>query len=105
MEDSTYTDVKKENYDLEELVLIRLGAEDYEGEKGLLDFLNILFYPHKKDFVDKLDSYIDLSSYEELKEEAIKMSGLAESVLEEGIEKGKLNTLIVLVKDGNYNTL
>lgn len=104
LEDSTYTDVKKENYDLEELILIRLGAEDYDGEVGLLDFLNILFYPHKKDFVNKLEKYIDLSSYDEWKEEAMKMSGLAESILEEGIEQGieqgKLNTLIELVKDG-----
>lgn len=28
------------------------------------------------------------------------MSGLAESILEEGFEKGKLNALIRLVKDG-----
>lgn len=86
--DSTYSDVPEENYDLLELVMIRLGAEDYQGEKGLLDFLNILFYPHKKDFVSKLEHYIDLSSYEELKREANKMGGLGESVLERGIEQG-----------------
>ena len=57
-------------------------------------------YPHKKDFANRLENYIDLDSYEELKEEAIKMSGLAEDILEEGIEKGEMNAFIGLVKDG-----
>ena len=69
-DDSTYSDVPKENYDLLELIVIRLGTEDYAGEKGLLDFLNILFYPHKKDFINKLEQYVDLSSYDNLKKQS-----------------------------------
>lgn len=68
------------------------------------NFLNILFYPHKKDFVGKLGNYIDLSSYEELKEEAIKMGGLGESVLERGIEQGTNNVKEVIKRFINGDT-
>lgn len=83
----------KNNYDLLKLVIIRLGQKVYNGEKGnkgygLLRFLNAIMYPHREDFMDTVSEYIDFSENEELWKEVKHMSGLGQSVLEEGIEQG-----------------
>ena len=54
--------VIKENYDLLELVVIRMGDNVYNGEKGsegyeLLRFLNAIMYPHRDDFMEGDKSY------------------------------------------------
>lgn len=84
--------VKKENYDLLKLVIIRLGDKVYNGEKGnegyeLLHFLNAIMYPHREDFMDTVSEYIDFSHNEELWKETNHMVGLGQSILEEGIEQ------------------
>ena len=88
------------DYDMMELVIIRLGRKDWNGEDGIFDFLNLIFYPHNKDFEERFGKYIDLSQYEELRKEAKKMSGLGECVYAEGkaegIAKGVANVLAVL---------
>lgn len=83
----------KENYDLLEMVVIKLGNKVYNGEEGnegyeLLRFLNAIMYPHREDFMDTISEYIDFSGNEELWQEAEHMSGLGQSILEEGMEQG-----------------
>ena len=63
----------------------------YNGEEGsegyeLLRFLNAIMYPHRDDFT--VSEYIDFSENEELWKETNRMSGLGQSILEEGIEQG-----------------
>ena len=70
-------------------VIIRLGRKDWNGEDGIFDFLNLIFYPHTKDFEKRFGKYIDLSQYEELRKEAKKMSGLGECVYAEGKAEGE----------------
>ncbi|MEZ3434422.1 MAG: hypothetical protein K1W34_07340 [Lachnospiraceae bacterium] len=86
--------VEKENYDLMTLIVIKLGNEVYNGEKGdegyeLLRFLNILMYPHKNDFMDTVKEYIDFSNNEELWKENDGMIGFGQTILEEGIRRGE----------------
>ncbi len=82
-----------DNYDLMTLVVIRLGEKVYNGDEGdegyeLFDFINLMMYPHNKDFIKNMSKYIDFSNNEELWKEANTMSGLGQSILEEGIEQG-----------------
>lgn len=75
------------------MIIIRLGDDIYDGKEDdegyeLLHFLNALMYPHKKDFMEVMKTYIDFSGNEELWKEVENMSGLGQSVLEEGIERG-----------------
>lgn len=72
--------VDKETYDLMTLVIIKLGAREYNGEKGdegfdLLHFLNALMYPHREDFIDTISDYMDFSDNEELLKESPRMTG------------------------------
>ncbi len=85
---------KRENYDLMKLVIIRLGESEYHGKEEdegyhLLRFLNAIMYPHKKEFMDVVSDYIDFSENEELWQEVNVMSGLGQSILEEGREEGR----------------
>ena len=73
------------NYDMMELVIIRLGKSEWSGEDGIFDFLNLIFYPHGKDFEKRFSKYVDTSQYEELMKEAKKMSGLGECVYKDGV--------------------
>ena len=82
------------DYDLMSLVIIRLGSSVYSGKEGdegygLLRFLNALMYPHRPGFMDTVSDYIDFSANKELWKEAKHMSGLGESILEEGREEGR----------------
>ena len=83
----------RDNYDLMTLVGIRLEEKVYNGDAEdegyeLFDFLNLIMYPHNKDFIRNMSKYIDFSDNEELWKEANTMSGLGQSILEEGIEQG-----------------
>ena len=79
---------QKEAYDLLSLVVIRLGKPECMSKEGILEFLSAIFYPHKKDFLDTVQKYIDFSQNEELWKEVSDMSGLGMSILQEGLEKG-----------------
>ena len=79
---------QKEAYDLLSLVVIRLGKPECMSKEGILEFLSAIFYPHKKDFLDTVQKYIDFSQNEELWKEVTDMSGLGMSILQEGLEKG-----------------
>lgn len=99
---------KKEDYDLMQLVIIRLGDKDYHSEeKNVLDFLTIIFHPHRKGFRKKLSRYIsfeeELGAWEETR-----MMGLGQSIYEEGIEEGiekgmkeeRLNAIARMIRVG-----
>lgn len=95
--------VKKENYDLMTLVIIKLGDKKYNGKKGeegfeLLHFLNLLMYPHSEDFIEKMSDYIDFSDNEELWKEAPHMFSLSQCIYEEGFDDGKETGIERLVK-------
>lgn len=79
---------RKEDYDLLSLVIIRLGKSECVSKEGILEFLSAIFYPHKKDFLDTVQKYIDFSQNEELWKEISNMSGLGMSILQEGIQEG-----------------
>lgn len=80
---------QKEHYDLLHLIIIRLGDENYSSVKqDLIEFLTALFYPHKTNFKDTIGKYIDFSKSLELEQEVQNMSGLGQSILEEGLERG-----------------
>lgn len=92
-----------QNYDLLELVIIRLGDKVYHGQEkdegfGLLRFLNAVMYPHQDGFMDTISEYIDFSDNEELWREAERMEGLGESILEEGIEQGIEQGIRIMVE-------
>lgn len=83
----------KEDYDLLNLVVIRLGDRVYNGEKDsegyrLLRFLNAIMYPHEAGFMDTISEYIDFSANEELWKEGRGMFSLGECVLEDGRKEG-----------------
>jgi hypothetical protein len=100
---------KKEDYDLMTLVLIRLGDKEYNGDKDdeaydLFDFLNLIMYPHDKDFITNVSRYIDFSNNAELKKEVGNMSGLGECVLKDGIKIGKAEGKIEGKIEGEIET-
>ncbi len=81
------------NYDLLNLVIIRLGSSVYNGDKNdsgydILRFLNTIMYPHKQDFLKTIKEYIDFSKNQTLWKEVTHMTGIGMSILEDGIEQG-----------------
>lgn len=99
------------------LILIRLGDIEYNREKDsegydLLRFLNAIMYPNRENFMETIADYIDFSENEELRLEVSSMSGLGQSILEDGIELGieqgieKINILNQkLILDGRNDDL
>ena len=84
---------KKSHYDLLTLVIIRLGDEKFEGKRespgyDVLKFSHAIMYPHKPDFLDTVKQYIDFSENEQLWKEVNKVTGLGESILLEGENRG-----------------
>ena len=82
---------KEENYDLMSLVIIRLGDENYRSEeRSILDFLTMIFYPHKEGFRKKIARYIDVEEVlQELYEEGDDMGGLEEIYYCDGVVAGR----------------
>lgn len=84
---------KKEDYDLMQLVIIRLGRaepdEDCEG-CDLIQFLRLLFLPQKDDILQPLSRYIDFSKNEELRKEVDRLDKLGMGYFELGIERGEV---------------
>lgn len=96
--------IVRENYDLLKLVIIRLGNKVYNGREEdegyeLLRFLNAIMYPHREDFMDTMSEYIDFSDNEDLWKEVEHMSGLGQSILEEGLEQGIEQGIRAMVLD------
>ena len=96
---------QRENYDLLTLIIIRLGTAECPQEEGVLEFLNAIFYPHKKDFLDTVQKYIDFSHNKELMEEVAHMGGLGMSILKEGMEEGMEKGMEEGMEKGRANQL
>lgn len=96
---------RRENYDLLNLIIIRLGEAECSLGEGMLEFLSAIFYPHKKNFLDTVQKYIDFSHNKELLEEVSHMSGLGMSILEEGMEKGLEKGMEEGMEKGRANQL
>ena len=80
---------QKEDYDLLQLIIIRLGDKEYESDKeDILEFLSTIFYPHGEGFRKKISKYIDLDTNIEALAEVNSMSGLGQSIYQEGLEDG-----------------
>lgn len=85
--------LEKSHYDLLTMVIIRLGDEKFDGARenpgyDVLKFLHAIMYPHKPDFLDTVKQYIDFSENEQLWKEVNEMTGLGESILLEGENRG-----------------
>ena len=96
--------VDKENYDLMTLIIIKLGDEEYNGDKEkegfeLLRFLNTIMYPHKEAFIEIVSNYIDFSENEELWKEEPRMFSLGQCVYEDGLEKGIKQGIAALIQN------
>ncbi len=92
--------MREADYDLMELVVVRLGSSDCPQEKEeLFQFLTALFYPHRADFRERMERYIDFGSNPELEKEVADMTGLGWSILEEGRTKGKAEDILDLLAD------
>lgn len=82
---------QKTDYDLLELIIIRLGKAEPETASenhDLVRFLRLLFLPHKEDVLKQLSDYIDFSANEDLMKEVIKMDRLGMEYFELGMEEG-----------------
>lgn len=82
------------NHDLLTLVIIRLGDEVYRhmedaDKDNMMEFIHAIMYPHRDGFMDTIRKHIDFSDSEKLWKEMTGMSGLGESILREGIVKGR----------------
>ena len=92
---------REEDYDLMALIILRLGSDTYEGEeRGVLDFLNLLLYPHKKGFREKISEYINFEECFKEKEES-QMFSLGTCIYEDGMLEGGIQTLIMDNLDEN----
>ena len=96
--------VDKENYDLMTLTIIKLGNEEYNGDKEnegfeLLRFLNTIMYPHREDFMEIVSDYIDFSENEELWKEEPRMFSLGQCVYEDGLKKGIEQGIAALIQN------
>jgi len=78
--------IRKEDYDLMGMVIIRLGDKEYSEEVGILKFLNLIMYPGRKTLVEDLSEFINFKENKEL--EVKNMRGLCYSILEEGRKEG-----------------
>jgi hypothetical protein len=90
------------------LVIIRLGNKVYGGKEedeyyDLFKFLNLIMYPHDKNFINDMKPYVDFSNNPELWKEADNMSGLGMAVYNDGREDAteRLNKLIERLSNDN----
>ena len=83
-------------------MIIRLGDEAFRGigdkaKNDMMEFLHAIMYPHKEDFLETIKKHISFSDNEELWKEVEHMSGLGESILEEGRKEGRKEGMEALV--------
>lgn len=90
---------KREDYDLLQLIIIRLGNRDYQCEgQDLLEFLTAIFYPHSPGFRKKISKYIDVDSCLK-EEEANHMFRLSECIYQDGREEGREEGIEMFILD------
>lgn len=79
----------EENYDLMEMIIIRLGEADDVEMNSLIRFLNAIFLPRKADFMNTMKDYIDFTENDSLKQEVESMTGWGRYIYEDGKQDGK----------------
>lgn len=90
--------MREEDYDLLELIIVRLGSSECpEGKADLFPFLTALFYPQRPNFREIIERYIDFESNRKMEEEVSKMTGLGQSILEEGRAEGRVSDILDLL--------
>ncbi|MDD5841089.1 MAG: hypothetical protein PUC95_05180 [Gemmiger formicilis] len=108
IEDPVFGDayVKKENYDLMEVVILNLGEPDNEADCGILNLLNTLFSPTVLPDEKKkvLSEKYNIAMTAELESEVQRMCNLGTAIenkaRDEGIDIGELRTTIKYYKKG-----
>ena len=108
IEDPVFGDayVKKENYDLMEVVILNLGEPDYEADCGILNLLNTLFSPTVLPDEKKkvLSEKYNIAMTAELESEVQRMCNLGTAIenkaRDEGIDIGELRTTVKYYKKG-----
>ena len=80
--------VSEEDYDLMTMIVIRLGHSDINEGTELIQFLNSIFFPQEEGAFETISNYIDFSENEELRREVRSMTGIGQSILDEGIGIG-----------------
>lgn len=92
--------MRERDYDLMQLVIIRLGNCEYpEDKRDLFQFLTALFYPHKENFREIIGRYIDLETNLRLEKEVTEMTGLGMSILREGRVEGRIEDILDLLTE------
>ena len=102
--------VKKENYDLMEVVILNLGEPDNEADCGILNLLNTLFSPTVLPDEKKrvLSEKYNIAMTAELESEVQRMCNLGTAIenkardegIVEGIDIGELRTTVKYYKKG-----
>lgn len=108
IEDPVFGDayVKKENYDLMEVVILNLGEPDNEADCGILNLLNTLFSPTVLPDEKKkvLSEKYNIAMTTELESEVQRMCNLGTAIenkaRDEGIDIGELRTTVKYYKKG-----
>lgn len=108
IEDPVFGDayVKKENYDLMEVVILNLGEPDNEADCGILNLLNTLFSPTVLPDEKKkvLSEKYNIAMTAELESEVQRMCNLGTAIenkaRDEGIDIGELRTTVKYYKKG-----
>ena len=97
--------VSEEDYDLMTMIVIRLGHSDINKGTELIHFLNSIFFPQEEGAFETISNYIDFSENEELRREVSSMTGVGQSVYNEGIglgEKRLAKLIQKLLKEKKY---
>ena len=95
-----------ENYDLMSVVMICLGKPGTENHKGILKFMEVLLSSTRSGSEKKkiLEEEFGVAMSEEMEREVLVMCNLSQGIKEEsfneGINIGKIRTLIELVRKG-----
>jgi len=58
--------IRKEDYDLMGMVIIRLGDKEYSEGVGILKFMHLIMYPGRKTLLEDLSEFIIFNENKEL---------------------------------------
>ena len=78
------SDEPDSDYDLMDVIIIRRGKSEQDGDRPIFDYLNGVFNSD----IDKVNQYVDISQNTEVLEGVSRMSGLGESIYIRGMEQG-----------------
>ena len=99
------TYVKKEAYDLAEVIVLNLGESENEADCGILNLLNTLFSPKVRPAEKKkiLSEKYSIAMTEELESEVQRMCNLSTAIANEAARNKSLQTAKKLLLNGKLN--